>query len=266
MVTPEKSAAVSLPSRARRTMSSYAVWNWVKDMSSQPLIAATTSERDPSLPGRSIARPRLVCAGVTAFGLPSTSAKCRFMLGNAFTACTIAYPSRWVNEILPPRVRARWLLMTRRLSIISFAGIARTEVAVGICSEADMFFATAAAAPRRTFEVSSAGAWSFWSDEPALAAGVADAALEAGFVGAAFAGSALAAGFSAFGAAGLSAFGSEGLSAFGSAGFSAAGLLGSAFGFSAFGAGAALPLPEDAAPLVDSRPVAGSPPPFCSGV
>src|SRR5690606_11829314 len=48
--------------------------------------------------------------------------------------------------------------MTRRLSIISLAGMARTEVAVGMLSEADMFLTTAAAAPRRTFFSSSAGA------------------------------------------------------------------------------------------------------------
>ncbi len=64
--------------------------NWPKRMVSQFLIAATTSERLPSLPCRSMARPRFVCAGVTAFGLPSISAKCRFMFGNFLTACTIA--------------------------------------------------------------------------------------------------------------------------------------------------------------------------------
>ena len=57
---------------------------------SQFLMAATTSERLPSLPCRSIARPRLVWAGVTALGFPSISAKCRFMFGNALTAWTIA--------------------------------------------------------------------------------------------------------------------------------------------------------------------------------
>jgi hypothetical protein len=36
-----------------------------------------------------------------------------------------------VNETLPPRPRAKWLLITMRLSIINFAGIARTDVAVG---------------------------------------------------------------------------------------------------------------------------------------
>src|SRR3954470_5953563 len=72
------------------------------------------------------------------------------MFGNFLTACTIAYPSTWVKEILPPRVRLRWLLITMRLSIISLAGIARTLVAVGTSSEANMFLTTAAAAPRST--------------------------------------------------------------------------------------------------------------------
>ena len=40
--------------------------------------------------------------------------------------------------------------MTMRLSIISLAGIARTLVAVGTSSDADMFLTTAAAAPRST--------------------------------------------------------------------------------------------------------------------
>src|SRR6187200_1214166 len=97
-----------------------------------------------------MASPRLTCGGVTAFGLPPTSAKWRFMFGNFLTPCTNAYPIRWVNEILPPRVRLRWLLMTMRLSIISLAGMARTLVAVGTSSDADMFFTTAAAAPRNT--------------------------------------------------------------------------------------------------------------------
>ena len=37
----------------------------------------------------------------------------------------------WVKLTLPPRARRRWLLMTTRLSAISFAGTARTLVAVG---------------------------------------------------------------------------------------------------------------------------------------
>src|SRR3954453_9115503 len=62
---------------------------------------------------------------------------------------------RCVKEILPPRVRLRWLLMTMRLSAISFAGTARTLVAVGTLSEASMFFAMAAAAPRSCFDSGS---------------------------------------------------------------------------------------------------------------
>ncbi len=56
-----------------------------------------------------------------------------------------------MNEILPPRVRLSWLLITTRLSIISLAGMARTLVAVGRSSDCDMFFTTAAAAPRNTW-------------------------------------------------------------------------------------------------------------------
>src|ERR1700754_3132471 len=55
---------------------------------------------------------------------------------------------RWVKEIFPPRVRLSWLLMTTRLSASSFAGTARTLVAVGIVSEAFMFLTTAPADPR----------------------------------------------------------------------------------------------------------------------
>ena len=53
-----------------------------------------------------------------------------------------------VNEIFPPRVRRSWLLMTSRLSASSFAGTARTDVAVGTSHDASMFFTTADAAPR----------------------------------------------------------------------------------------------------------------------
>src|SRR5215218_771651 len=55
---------------------------------------------------------------------------------------------RCVNETLPPRARARWLLITMRLSASSLAGTARTLVAVGTVSDAFMFLTTAAAAPR----------------------------------------------------------------------------------------------------------------------
>src|SRR5271156_1305679 len=87
------------------------------------------------------------------------------MFGNFLTACTSAYPNRWVKEILPPRVRLSWLLMTIRLSITSLAGTARTLVAVGTSSDADMFLTTAAAAPRSTCNSS-----------PSAGGGVADLA------------------------------------------------------------------------------------------
>src|SRR5215203_4299958 len=95
---------------------------------------------------------------------------------------------RWVNDTLPPRARARWLLITMRLSAISFAGTARTLVAVGTESDASMFFAIAVAAPRSCLESGSASlAWG-------LAAGAAFAGAVAVGLGAGFAG-ALAAGF-----------------------------------------------------------------------
>ena len=56
----------------------------------------------------------------------------------------------WVKETLPPRARARWLLMTIRLSQSSFTGTERTDVAVGTLSETSMFFAVRAGAPRST--------------------------------------------------------------------------------------------------------------------
>jgi len=112
------------------------------------------------------------------------------MFGNFLTACTNAYPIRCVKEILPPRVRLRWLLMTIRLSIINLAGMARTLVAVGTSSEKDMFFTTAAAAPRSTC-VSS----------PSAGAGAGAAGLAAAFSGSgALAGAATPLPMSAFGA------------------------------------------------------------------
>ena len=53
-----------------------------------------------------------------------------------------------VNETFPPRPRFRWLLITIRLSIINFAGIARTLVAVGTLSEPSMLCTTRAETPR----------------------------------------------------------------------------------------------------------------------
>src|SRR5260370_23552172 len=55
---------------------------------------------------------------------------------------------RWVKEILPPRPRRRWLLMTIRLSPSNFAGTVRTLVAVGTPRDASMLATTWAAAPR----------------------------------------------------------------------------------------------------------------------
>src|SRR5919107_4550908 len=55
---------------------------------------------------------------------------------------------RWVNETLPPRARARWLLMTIRLSQSSLTGTDRTLVAVGTVRLRSMFCAVRAGAPR----------------------------------------------------------------------------------------------------------------------
>src|SRR5256885_5894601 len=57
---------------------------------------------------------------------------------------------RWVKLTLPPRPRARWLLMTIRLSASSFAGTARTLVAVGTVSDWSMLATIRAATPRST--------------------------------------------------------------------------------------------------------------------
>src|SRR4051812_24216001 len=111
-------------------------------------MEATTSEREPSGLGRSIASPKFTCSGCTRVGLPSTSANELFMFGKLSSARTSAYPIRCVKDTLPPRARARWLLMTIRLSTSSLAGTARTLVAVGTVSEAFMFLTTLAAAPR----------------------------------------------------------------------------------------------------------------------
>src|SRR5690242_15440695 len=54
----------------------------------------------------------------------------------------------WVKLTLPPRERARWLLITTRLSISSLAGTARTLVAVGTWRLDSMLVTTRAEAPR----------------------------------------------------------------------------------------------------------------------
>src|SRR5215469_9431777 len=62
----------------------------------------------------------------------------------------------WVKEILPPRPRARWLLITMRLSTSNFAGTGRTLVAVGTVRLATMLDAVLAAAPRSRTACSAA--------------------------------------------------------------------------------------------------------------
>src|SRR6476661_3728913 len=112
---------------------------------------------------------------------------------------------RCVKDTLPPRDRARWLLMTMRLSASSLAGTARTLVAVGTVSETFMFLTTAADAPRSGDCLPAA------TGVAVLAAGAAGLASAAGLGSAAgfAAGAAGAAGFAAgaAGAAGLPAAG-----------------------------------------------------------
>src|SRR6202020_2600832 len=103
----------------------------------------------------------------------------------------------WVNEILPPRVRLSLLLITTRLSIISLAGIARTLVAVGRSNDIDMFFTTAAAAPRNT-----------WTSSPSPGADGAAGAAVGGGAGAGAGGGGAGAGVAGFTAAGASTTGS----------------------------------------------------------
>src|SRR6478736_2767804 len=62
---------------------------------------------------------------------------------------------RCVKLTLPPRERARWLLMTTRLSMSSLAGTARTLVAVGTVSETSMLATTREDAPRSGVTTSS---------------------------------------------------------------------------------------------------------------
>src|SRR6058998_1222267 len=110
---------------------------------------------------------------------------------------------RCVNDTLPPRERARWLLTTMRLSASSLAGTDLTLVAVGTVSETFMFLTTLAAAPRRgdclpaaTGVATLAGAGAFAADGLS-ASGLSAGALSAGALsaGALSAGAAAAAGF-----------------------------------------------------------------------
>src|SRR5680860_1457089 len=90
-----------------------------------------------------------------------------------------------VNETLPPRARARWLLITVRLSIRSFTGAERTLVAVGTVRLMSMLLAVRAVAPRSTVRSGSsfasalsAGSDSFGTGWLVLVAGWAGAASE----------------------------------------------------------------------------------------
>src|SRR4051812_19332219 len=149
-VVPWKSVTASLLLRALRTSSSYAVQKCAKSMVSAALMDGTSSCRVPSGRGRSIARPRLMWAGVIRLGLPSTVSNPTFISGIARSALTSAKPIRWVNDTLPPRARARWLLITIRLSQSSFTGTERTLVAVGTVNDTSMFATVRAGAPRST--------------------------------------------------------------------------------------------------------------------
>ena len=90
IVVPWKSSTVSLLSRALRTMSSYAVQNAAKSIVSAALIDGTSSWRVPSGFCMSMARPRLMWAGVTRLGLPSTTSKPTFISGIVLSALTSA--------------------------------------------------------------------------------------------------------------------------------------------------------------------------------
>ena len=62
-----------------------------------------------------------------------------------------------MKESFPPRVRFKWFVITVRLSIINFAGIARTLVAVGTDSEASIDATTRPATPRSGSIVAAPG-------------------------------------------------------------------------------------------------------------
>ena len=90
IVVPWKSSTASLLLRALRTTSSYAVQKCVKSIASVDLMLGTSSVRLPSGLAKSIARPRLMCAGVIRVGLPSRSPKPLFIDGIRARALTIA--------------------------------------------------------------------------------------------------------------------------------------------------------------------------------
>ena len=90
IVVPAKSSTVSFQARARRMTASYALQNSAKSMFSQFLIDGTRSWRVPSSLAMSIARPRLMCTGLTSVGLPSTTSYAAFIAGMSASARTIA--------------------------------------------------------------------------------------------------------------------------------------------------------------------------------
>src|SRR3982751_2719988 len=122
------------------------------------------------------------------------------MFGKLRSARTMAYPMRWVKLTFPPRPRARWLLITMRLSAISFAGTARTLVAVGTDSDWSMFCTIRAATPRRTLTFAALASLAF-----AAGAFAAAGFSAAGFSAAGFAATGFSAGLA--GVAGLAGAG-----------------------------------------------------------
>src|SRR4051812_44260214 len=93
-----------------------------------------------------------------------------------------------VNDTLPPRARARWLLMTIRLSQSSLTGTWRTLVAVGTVRLASMFCTVRAGAPRRTVNVGSSEASAAFGSTGSLGTGFDEAAGADDFAGGAAAG------------------------------------------------------------------------------
>src|SRR3954468_1005890 len=96
----------------------------------------------------------------------------------------------WVKETLPPRARARWLLMTIRLSHNSLTGTDRTLVAVGTVRLRSMFCAVRAGAPRNGVTLGSSlasvgvlGVCSFGTGAGLVLTGGASARVTAGVVG-----------------------------------------------------------------------------------
>ena len=114
--------------------------------------------REPSSRLTSTATPSVTCSWRTAAGLPPASPKVTFIPGIRWTALTTAHAMRWVKLTLPrPRLRWRCRLTIERFTSRSFAGIVRTEVAVGTPSDSSIRFAMTAAAPRSGVPASRSG-------------------------------------------------------------------------------------------------------------